>query len=139
MGKLIQLAKIIPPGSREKPDAETILNTPLMQPFFQLTSIILLKLLGWKNRREHKRIRTLYCYSRTTHINWDFFYTLLITFAFRKKMYWMGKDNLFRKPFGSVVRWMGGIPVNRVRASNLVEKTIQCFSDNKELSIVIST
>jgi 1-acyl-sn-glycerol-3-phosphate acyltransferase len=33
----------------------------------------------------------------------------------------MGKASIFRFPFGGVMRWLGGIEVNRAQSNNLVE------------------
>jgi 1-acyl-sn-glycerol-3-phosphate acyltransferase len=32
----------------------------------------------------------------------------------------MGKQSIFKAPFGGVMRWLGGIPVNRAQSNNLV-------------------
>ncbi len=117
---------------------KTIFDTPVIQPLFQGMSIFLLKILGWKREGSVEGSEHCVVIAAPHTSNWDFFYTLLIAFAFRKKMYWMGKDTLFRKPFGKIVKWMGGIPVNRVRASNLVEETIRCFNENSKFCIVIA-
>lgn len=117
---------------------KTIFDTPVIQPLLQGASILLLKILGWKCEGSIKGSERCVVIAAPHTSNWDFFYTLLIAFAFRKKMFWMGKDSLFKKPFDPVVRWMGGIPVNRTRASNLVEETIRCFRENRELCIVIA-
>lgn len=117
---------------------KTIFDTPLIQPLLQFLSIVLLKLLGWKREGTIQGTERCVVIAAPHTSNWDFFYTLLIAFSFKKKMYWMGKDRLFKKPFGFIVRWMGGIPVDRGRASNLVETTIQCFRENSELCIVIA-
>lgn len=45
--------------------------------------------------------------------NWDFFVMLQIAFAMDFEVSWVGKDSLFRPPFGAVARWLGGIPVVR--------------------------
>jgi hypothetical protein len=34
--------------------------------------------------------------------------------------YWMGKASIFRFPFGGVMRWLGGIAVDRSKSTNLV-------------------
>jgi 1-acyl-sn-glycerol-3-phosphate acyltransferase len=39
----------------------------------------------------------------------------------------MGKRELFRRPFGRVMRWLGGIPVNREQASNLVAASAEAI------------
>lgn len=41
----------------------------------------------------------------------------------------MGKHSLFKAPFGGVMRWLGGIPVNREQSNNLVASSAQAMRD----------
>jgi 1-acyl-sn-glycerol-3-phosphate acyltransferase len=59
--------------------------------------------------------------------NWDLPYTLMVAFALRLQIYWMGKSSIFSFPFGPVMRWLGGIAVNRSQASNLVDSCAQAL------------
>jgi 1-acyl-sn-glycerol-3-phosphate acyltransferase len=59
--------------------------------------------------------------------NWDLPYTLMVAFALRLNIYWMGKHSLFRPPFGAVMRWLGGIAVDRGRSTNLVTASAQAI------------
>jgi 1-acyl-sn-glycerol-3-phosphate acyltransferase len=52
--------------------------------------------------------------------NWDLPYTLGCAFVLRMNIRWMGKASLFNPPFGALMRWFGGIPVDRSRSHNLV-------------------
>ena len=52
--------------------------------------------------------------------NWDLPYTLMVAFALRLNIYWMGKAQIFRWPFGPLMRWLGGIAVDRSQSNNLV-------------------
>jgi 1-acyl-sn-glycerol-3-phosphate acyltransferase len=52
--------------------------------------------------------------------NWDLPYTLMVAFSLRLHIYWMGKASIFRWPFGPVMRWLGGIAVDRSKSNNLV-------------------
>jgi 1-acyl-sn-glycerol-3-phosphate acyltransferase len=36
----------------------------------------------------------------------------------------MGKAQIFKAPFGGLMRWLGGIPVTREKASNLVAASV---------------
>jgi 1-acyl-sn-glycerol-3-phosphate acyltransferase len=56
--------------------------------------------------------------------NWDLPYTLMVAFVLRLNIYWMGKEQLFKAPFGGIMRWLGGIPVNRQSANNLVASAV---------------
>jgi len=61
--------------------------------------------------------------------NWDFVYLLLAAFALRLNIYWMGKASLFAGPFGPIMRWLGGIAVNREQSGNLVSASVAALKD----------
>jgi 1-acyl-sn-glycerol-3-phosphate acyltransferase len=61
--------------------------------------------------------------------NWDLPYTLMVAFALRLNIYWMGKQSIFSFPFGGLMKWLGGIPVNREQSNNLVNASAQAISD----------
>lgn len=61
--------------------------------------------------------------------NWDFVYLLLASFALRLNIYWMGKASLFRGPAGPVMRWLGGIAVNREQSGNLVSASVEALKN----------
>ena len=56
--------------------------------------------------------------------NWDLPYTLMVAFALRLNVYWMGKTSIFKPPFRGVMMWLGGIPVDRAQSNNLVAASI---------------
>lgn len=69
--------------------------------------------------------------------NWDLFYTLLIAFALRVDIYWMGKASLFRPPFRHIMMWLGGIPVERARSGNMVAASVAALEHAKSLVLVV--
>ena len=70
--------------------------------------------------------------------NWDLPFTLLMAFAFRARIHWMGKKAIFRRPFKGFLQWLGGIPVKRSQSSNLVKQSIQQFQQNEQLILTIA-
>jgi len=70
--------------------------------------------------------------------NWDLPFTLLMAFAFRARIHWLGKRAIFRRPFKGFFQWLGGIPVQRSRSQNLVEQSIQQFQHNEKLILTIA-
>jgi 1-acyl-sn-glycerol-3-phosphate acyltransferase len=52
--------------------------------------------------------------------NWDLPYTLMVCFILGMNGSWLGKDTIFKAPFGGIMRWLGGIPVDRSKSNNLV-------------------
>ena len=59
--------------------------------------------------------------------NWDLPYTLMVAFSLRLHVYWMGKEQLFKPPFRGVMMWLGGIPVDRAKSTNLVAASVEAI------------
>ena len=53
-------------------------------------------------------------------------------------MHFIGKDSLFRPPFGIFLRWLGGIPVNRSSSNNFVDEMIAIFNSRERLALAIA-
>ena len=49
----------------------------------------------------------------------------------------MGKDSLFKGPLGPVMRWLGGLPIDRSKANNVVQSTIDAFNSHDRLIVLI--
>ncbi len=69
--------------------------------------------------------------------NWDFPLALGLAFCFQVKMFWMGKHTLFRWPLGGVMRWLGGIAVNRSANQNLVAQAVETMRASHKLVLAI--
>jgi len=63
---------------------------------------------------------------------------LFIVFVLKAKIYWMGKDTIFRKPFKRFFKWLGGIPIDRSKSYNIVAQSIQQFNENENLILTIA-
>jgi 1-acyl-sn-glycerol-3-phosphate acyltransferase len=55
--------------------------------------------------------------------------TIMVAFALRLRPRWMGKASIFRAPFGGIMRWLGGMAVDRSKVNNLVESSAQAIRD----------
>ena len=99
----------------------TIFSTPVINTLLRAGSIAFLKLAGWRiegTLPADARKCVLIAAPHTS--NWDLPYTLMTAFVLRLNVYWMGKASIFRPPFGPVMRWLGGIAVQRDQSNNLV-------------------
>jgi 1-acyl-sn-glycerol-3-phosphate acyltransferase len=81
-----------------------------------------LRALGWTclDLPARPRRAVLIGYPHTS--NWDFPIGLLAMTALGLNARWVGKHTLFRGPLGPVMRWLGGVPVNRHERSGFVER-----------------
>ena len=106
----------------------TVFETPVVNTLLRAASAAFLRLNGWKvegTLPAQARKAVLIAAPHTS--NWDLPYTLMVAFALRLNIYWMGKHSLFRPPFGAVMRWLGGIAVDRGRSTNLVTASAQAI------------
>lgn len=107
---------------------KTIFTTPVVNAVFRGLSIGFLKLSGWTLEGKLPPGTSKSVLIAAPHTsNWDLPYTLMVAFALRLNIYWMGKQSIFRFPFGGMMKWLGGIPVNREQSNNLVNASAQAI------------
>lgn len=120
------------------PMHKTLFDTPVVSFLLRGLAIVLLKLLGWKTRGGLPPGVTRCVMIAAPHTsNWDLPYTLMVAFALRINIYWMGKEELFRPPFRGVMMWLGGIPVDRSKSNDLVAASAQKIRDSEQLILVV--
>jgi 1-acyl-sn-glycerol-3-phosphate acyltransferase len=108
----------------------TIFTTPVVNHVLRGLSLALLKLTGWTVEGSLPPSATKSVFIAAPHTsNWDLPYTLMVAFALRLNPYWMGKAGIFRFPFGGLMRWLGGIAVDRSKSNNLVAASAQAITD----------
>ncbi len=108
----------------------TIFTTPLVNTALRALSVTFLKLKGWKVEGALPVDAGKSVFIAAPHTsNWDLPYTLMVAFVLRLNPYWMGKQSLFRWPFGGVMMWLGGIPVNRGQSTDLVAASSRAIID----------
>ena len=106
----------------------TIFDTPVVNTALRAGSRAFLKLKGWtvEGSLPPEAAKSVFIAAPHTS-NWDLPYTLMVAFVLRLNICWMGKDSLFRWPFGPVMRWLGGIAVDRDKSSSLVAASAQAI------------
>jgi 1-acyl-sn-glycerol-3-phosphate acyltransferase len=99
---------------------------------------IVLKIIGWKVDPVIPDCKKYILIAVPHTSNWDLPLMLIISMVIGVKLHWVSKDTLFKGVFGSYLRWLGGIPVNRRLRTNFSEQVIEVFNKAKELIIVIA-
>lgn len=117
---------------------KTIFDTPLINTLMRWFSLAMLRLLGWRTEGIRPDAARYVLIAAPHTSNWDFPYTLMLCFALRLRVYWVGKASLFRWPLGPLARWLGGIPVDRGAAGNIVQSTIAAFGRQSRLVIIVA-
>lgn len=65
--------------------------------------------------------------------NWDFLLAMAIIFAVGVDVKWLGKHTFVRGPFSGLLRWLGGISVDRRAPQGMVDQTVAEFSRRDRL------
>src|SRR6185503_12884357 len=69
--------------------------------------------------------------------NWDLPIMLAVSYVLGIRPAWLGKTELFRPPFGGLMRWLGGVPVDRRVRENRVQQAVASFAAVEQLYLVI--
>ena len=108
----------------------TLFTTPGLNTVLRGLSVAFLRASGWTLDGQLPASCPKCVLIAAPHTsNWDLPYLLMVAFALRLKVQWMGKAQIFRFPFGPLMRWLGGIPVNRAASSNRVAASAQAIRD----------
>lgn len=97
-------------------------------------------LSGWKSSGEFPYELKKYVIIVAPHTSaWDFIVGVLARKVFRlEKAKYLGKQELFKPPFGFIFRWLGGYPVDRSHNRNMVDDVVKIFKSHEEFGIALS-
>jgi len=96
-----------------------------------------LRLAGWKAEGTRPRARTYVLIAAPHTSAWDLVYLLALAWSLELRIAWMGKRQLFRFPFGPLMRWLGGIPIDRERGERRVDQMVEWLPRAGELALVV--
>jgi 1-acyl-sn-glycerol-3-phosphate acyltransferase len=97
-----------------------------------------LRLAGWRTEVALPDLPRFIIIAAPHTSNWDFVHGIATVFAVEVHLHWFAKHTLFRWPFAHLLRWLGGIPINRSAATGVVAQTVAAFEDNPQLIIGLS-
>ncbi len=70
--------------------------------------------------------------------NWDFFVGVGALFSLGLRVSYLGKESIFRGPTGRIMRWLGGIPVDRSVSRDSVTEMVDTFHGRDRLVFVFT-
>ena len=114
-----------------------VLSTPLLTPVLRGLALLILVLIGWSTRGEPLAHQRCVLIGAPHTSNWEFPLRLLVVLKLKLRLFWMGKHTLFPFPFGWLMKWLGGIPINRSASHNVVNETVRQYAENDQLIILI--
>lgn len=105
--------------------------------FLRTLGWLLLKLGGWTVTGERPTAKRLVVVAAPHTSNWDFVWVLAFATHYQLRISWLGKNTLFKAPFGGFMRWLGGIPVYRQKKTNLVDELVETYGEYEALALTV--
>lgn len=116
----------------------TVFESPVFSRLFQAVSILFLKIAGWRRIGQVPDLPRFVMIGAHHTTNWDAPIAIAMVFAFRLKAYWLGKHTAFRWPFAGILRWLGGIPIDRTKSADVVGQMIEEMKKRAELVLLLA-
>jgi 1-acyl-sn-glycerol-3-phosphate acyltransferase len=98
---------------------------------------LLFRLAGWQIEGEVPRPERFVIIAAPHTSNWDALIMVTAAYIFRVKISWFVKQQAFVFPLGPIVRYFGGIPIDRSKRNNVVEQAIETFRNSERLILAV--
>lgn len=116
-------------------DSQRTLDYPA---WFRGLAQLIYRLVGWKAEGQAPNLPKFVIIGAPHTSNWDGIHMFLTSTSLGIRMYWLGKHTLFRAPYGWLMRWASGIPVNRESTKNAVEQVVDEFEQRDRFVLIIA-
>lgn len=94
---------------------------------------------GWRVEGELPDVPKMVIVAAPHTSNWDFVTGMLgVVFGHGVRAQWLGKHTLFRPATGWLMRWLGGIPIERNAAHGVVSESIKVMNRAEQLLLVVT-
>ena len=97
-----------------------------------------MRLFGWRVEGTLPNIPKYVLIGAHHTSNWDFPLFLGVIFHLKVNVRFMGKAELFRRPFGWFFYWCGGVPVDRKKSTGLVEQMVDACEKSDKFILTIA-
>ena len=100
---------------------------------------LILKIWGFRVTGPNPELIPKKVYAVYPHTsNWDFPLGIMLKFAMPIEVNYVGKDSLFKWPYGWFFRWLGGIPVDRKKSTNFVDNMVRLYGQYDKLAFALA-
>lgn len=107
-------------------------------PAMRAVGLGILRMMGWRVAGEVPNLPKFVIAVAPHTSNWDFVVGAAAMFALDLRLAFIGKHTLFRGPLAPLLRWMGGIPIDRSSAQGVVADSVEAFSRLERRVLVIA-
>jgi len=105
--------------------------------FARLLGKSVIKLSGWRIEGEVPQTGNMVVIAAPHTSNWDFILLIAAAYSLGISVNWLGKNTLFGTPLGPILRFFGGIPVDRSKPNNLVQTLVAEIEHGDGINLVV--
>ena len=105
--------------------------------FMHAFAKLLFRLTGWKTEGTVPHPAHFVIIAAPHTSNWDAFVMLTAAYIFRVKISWFVKEAAFFFPLGTIVRYFGGVPIDRSTRRNVVGQAVARFEQSEHLILAV--
>lgn len=121
--------------------SRSMFQIPFLRRKLRAMAIFILKVRGWTvafDQSELEKIKKGVVVGAPHTSNWDFPLMLLGVLVMGLPVNWIGKHTLFKGVLGPIMRFLGGIELNRAKSENFVDSVVEQFNVIDEMMLVIA-
>ena len=118
--------------------ARSVFESPFFGVLLCGLSKFYLKLSGWRRVGRMPEVPRCVMIAAPHTSNWDAPIALAMVFAFRLKAHWLVKHTAFHWPFRGLLKWLGAIPIDRTRSTDVVTQMVEELKKPAELILLLA-
>ncbi len=108
-----------------------------VSPFLHGVAKLLFRLTGWKTEGSVHQPQHFVIIAAPHTSNWDAVIMVVAAYIFRVRISWFIKREAFFFPLGTLIRAVGGIPIDRDVRRNVVGQAVEQFRQNEHLILAV--
>lgn len=93
---------------------------------------------GWQIRGEIPDLPRFIVIASPHTTNWDLAFMLAVSWQMGFEVKWIGKHTLFQGPMGPLMRWLGGLPIDRRKRANQVDQAAAAVRGAEKMMLAIA-
>jgi len=97
-----------------------------------------MRVLGWRLIGDIPDLPKVVVIAAPHTCTMDVFVGLAVMLASGLRVHWLGKHTIFWEPLGSVLRWLGGIPVDRASPEGIATQVIVTLRERDRFFLALA-
>jgi 1-acyl-sn-glycerol-3-phosphate acyltransferase len=116
----------------------TVYDLAWVVTLLRIVSGAVLRLRGWRVEGQRPDAPRFVAIAAPHTSSWDVPLMLAASLQVGIRLHWLGLSSYFRWPIAGLLRWLGGVPIDRGPAVSRVQRTAQLMALYDDIGVAIS-